>query len=98
MTGVVAAPPVLDGGQVKALRELISLRFSLDELEILTREDLNRQLSTLVDVRKPYDKIVFDLIERLDQDGFLTKLAAAVETRKPFLKPQVRMILGNEEP
>ena len=69
-TGVILpSPAALSGTQIKQLRELISLKFTLDDLEMVVREDLNRRLAVLVELPKPFDQVVFNLISALEREN-----------------------------
>ena len=97
-TGVIlSSTAALTGTQIKQLRELIALKFTLDDLEMVVREDLNRRLAALVELPKPFDQVVFNLIAALERENCLRDLVRAVGERRPHLKSHLDAILSGAE-
>ncbi len=92
MTVIPHPAAELNGAQVKALKDLISLRFNQDELEILVREDFNQRLHLLVDASKPFSTVVFKLIDWFERNSIIPELMQAVGVHKPGLQPDLQAI------
>src|SRR5262245_31756009 len=98
---VVSATAILaafTGPQLRALRELIALRCDLDDLKMICREDLGKRLNTWVNEAKGFDVVVFDLIDRLEQEELLGTFVAAVAARKINFARELEAIVAGAVP
>jgi hypothetical protein len=84
----------MTGAQIRALRELVSVKTDSDELSMLMREDLDLRLDALTSVNKKFDILVFELIETLERNGNLSRFIEAFSSRKPYLSADLEAILS----
>jgi hypothetical protein len=94
----VVARQELSGAQVKTLREFIAGRFTLADLRMLTREEFDLHLRTLVDENKSVNEIAFELIDRFNAEGRIAELVEAVAERRPLLRESLGAILAARVP
>ena len=87
----------LDGAQLEQLCDATAAAFDTDSLRQLVRFKLGKELGKIVDCKRPFRTIVFDLLMVAEEEGWIPTLVIAI-ARVRMNNPQVMAFVEAHAP